>query len=44
MSNLTINCKIVAIREGQYTEIVVEDLQRDYTDDLKFVTVVRLPN
>lgn len=44
MSNITIYCKIVAIREGQYTEIVVEDLQRDYTDDLKFVTVVKLPN
>lgn len=40
---ITILSKIVAIREGQYTEIVVEDLNRDYTDDLKYVTVVKLP-
>jgi hypothetical protein len=36
---ITILSKIVAIREGQYTEIVVEDLNRDYTDDFKYVTV-----
>lgn len=40
---ITILSKIVAIREGQYTEIVVEDLNRDFTDDLKYVTVVKLP-
>ena len=40
---ITILSKVVAIREGQYTEIVVEDLNRDYTDDLKYVTVVKLP-
>ena len=41
---LTIYCKIVAIQQNQYTEIVVEDLNRDYSDDLKYVTVVLLPN
>ena len=40
---ITILSKVIAIREGQYTEIVVEDLNRDYTDDLKYVTVVKLP-
>lgn len=41
---LTIYCKILVIRNGQYLEIVVEDLNRSPTDDLKYVTVVRLPN
>ena len=42
---ITINCKIVAMQEdGQYTHIVLEDLSRDYDDDLKYVTVVKLPN
>ena len=42
---ITINCKIVAIQaDGQYTHIVLEDLSRDYDDDLKYVTVVKLPN
>lgn len=44
MSQITIYCKIKAIDEGQYTLIVVEDLKRDYNDDLKYVTVVKLPN
>lgn len=41
---ITVYCKICAIEEGQYTAIVVEDLNRDYTDDLKYVTVIKLPN
>lgn len=41
---ITIHCKILIVREGQYTEIVVEDLNRDNLDDLKYVTVVKLPN
>ena len=34
---ITIHCKIVAIEDGQYTAIVVEDLNRIETDDLKYV-------
>ena len=41
---ITIHCKILAIQKGQYSEIVVEDLNRDLTDDLKYVSVVKLPN
>ena len=41
---ITIHCKIVAIEDGQYTAIVVEDLNRIETDDLKYVTVVKCPN
>ena len=41
---LTIYCRVVAISDNQYTAIVVEDLERDYTDDLKYVTVVKCPN
>ena len=42
---ITIHCKIVAIQEdGQYTHIVLEDQSRNYDDDLKYVTVVKLPN
>lgn len=41
---ITIYCKILVIQEGQYQVIVVEDLNREYTDDLKYVTVVKLPN
>ena len=37
-------CKILVIQEGLYQEIVVEDLNRDVTDDLKYVTVVKVPN
>jgi hypothetical protein len=43
LQTITIYCKILVIQEGQYSEIVVEDLNRDYTDDLKYVTVVKLP-
>ena len=32
---ITIHCKIVAIEDGQYTAIVVEDLNRIETDDLE---------
>ena len=41
---ITIYCKIVAKDVNQYTTIVVEDLHRNETDDLKYVTVVKLPN
>ena len=42
---ITIHCKIVAIQnDNQYTHIVVEDLSRNYDEDLKYVTVVKLPN
>ena len=41
---LTLHCKIRAIQNRQYTNIVVEDLDRSYEDDYKYVTVVLLPN
>lgn len=44
MSQITIYCQIRAISEGLYTHIVVEDLNRDYSDDLKYVTLTKLPN
>ena len=40
----TIYCKIKAIQAGFYTNIVVEDLTREWTDPYKFITVVRCPN
>lgn len=43
-STITIFGKVVAKQENQYTEIVVDDMNRDYTDDLKYVTLVVLPN
>lgn len=44
LQTITIYCKILVIDENQYTHIVVEDLGRDYSDDLKYVTVTLLPN
>lgn len=41
---ITIFCKVLVVEIGQYSEIVVEDLNREYTDDLKYITVVKLPN
>lgn len=41
---ITIYCKIKAIQKSQYTLIVVEDLNRSYEDDLKYVAVTLLPN
>lgn len=41
---ITIKCRIVAKQAGQYTNLVFEDLNRDPTDDLKYITVVLLPN
>lgn len=41
---ITLYCKIVAIEIGLYTNIVIEDLNRSYSDDLKYVTIVKLPN
>lgn len=43
-NKITIYCQIKAIQEGMYANIVVEDLTREFTDRLKFVTVVRCPN
>ena len=43
-SIITIYSKILVVQEGQYREIVVEDLNRDPTDDLKYVSLVQLPN
>ena len=40
----TIYCKIVAIDENQYSAIVVEDLNRVESDDLKYITVIKCPN
>lgn len=40
----TIYCQIKAILPGLYTQLVVEDLNREYTDVYKYVTVVRCPN
>ena len=42
-NTITILCKILKIREGLYTDIILEDLNREITDDLKYVTVVKLP-
>lgn len=44
MNIITLYCKIVAIEIGSYTNIVIEDLNRSYSDDLKYVTIVKLPN
>lgn len=43
-NKITIYCQIKAIQAGMYTNIVVEDLTRELTDPLKFVTVVKCPN
>lgn len=44
MDRITIYCRVLAIRESQYSEIVVEDLNRDSIDDLKYIMVTKLPN
>lgn len=41
---ITIKCKIEAIQPGQYSIIVVSDLNRASTDDLKYVMITLLPN
>lgn len=41
---VTIYCRVCAVQMSQYTAIVVEDLNRNETDDLKYVTVIKLPN
>ena len=41
---ITLYCKIRAIQNKLYTNVVVEDLDRSYGDDYKYVTVVLLPN
>ena len=42
--SITIKGRVLAIQPGQYTNIVVEDLNRNYTDDFKYVMLVKLPN
>ena len=44
LDTITIYCRILIIDENQYTNIVVEDLRRNYDDDYKYITVVKLPN
>lgn len=41
---ITVRCKVLVIRPGQYTTLVVEDLDREYCDDLKYVMIVIPPN
>lgn len=40
---ITIKCKVLIAEDWQYLTYVVEDLNRDFTDDFKYVTVVRPP-
>lgn len=41
---LTAHVKLVAIKDQQYKNIVFEDLSKDYDDDLRYITVVMVPN
>ena len=41
---ITVYAKIIQIKEGQYTYIIAEDLNREPTDDYKYLTLVKLPN
>ena len=41
---ITIYCKIKAIQRSQYTLVIVEDLNRSFEDDLKYVAATVLPN
>ena len=41
---LTIKCKILIIQNAQYSHIIVDDLNRNADDELKYVDVVLLPN
>ena len=41
---ITIHCKVLQIEECQYSTIIVEDLNREYTDDYKYLTIIKLPN
>ena len=41
---ITVYAKIIQIKEGQYTYIIAEDLNREPTDDYKYLTLVQLPN
>lgn len=40
---ITIRCKVLIAENWQYLTYVVEDLNREITDDYKYVTVVRPP-
>ena len=44
MQYITLKCKICAIQDGLYTSIVFEDLNRELTDELKYIYCVKLPN
>ena len=40
---ITIKCKVLIAEDWQYLTYVVEDLNRDFADDFKYITVVRPP-
>jgi hypothetical protein len=40
---ITIKCKVLIVEHWQYLTLVVEDLNRETTDDFKYVTIVRPP-
>lgn len=40
----TIRCRILAINKGQYTELIVENLNRDLSDWYRYISIVYLPN
>lgn len=40
----TLKCKLVAIQEGQYTNYVFEDLDKEFNSDLKYITCTKPPN
>ena len=41
---ITIYAKILQTRESQYTYIIAEDLNREPSDDYKYITLILLPN
>ncbi len=40
----TIRCKLVALKEGTYTIYVFENLDKDITDEYKYIMCTRVPN
>lgn len=43
-TTITIFAKVLAMQDFQYQAYVVEDLNRHENDELKYITVVRVPN
>lgn len=43
-TTITIFCRVLAVQDFQYKAYVVEDLNRPETDELRYITVVRVPN